>query len=87
MPSRLIVCDLGAVTAPDLGTVDGLARLCLRLRRRGCRLRLCNVPPELRELLELAGLGALLLEPERQAEEREEPLRVQEEGDPGDSVA
>jgi hypothetical protein len=41
---------------PDLGTVDQLARLALTAGRRGERLVLHDVSPELGELLELTGL-------------------------------
>jgi anti-anti-sigma regulatory factor len=66
-------------------TLDALARLVLSARRRGLELRVVAAPPALRELVALAGLDdALGLEPERQPEEREEPLRVEEEGEVGD---
>ena len=50
-------------------------------RRRWIALYvLCLAEPELRELASFAGLtGVLRLEPRRQAEEREEPLGVEEE--------
>ena len=68
-----------------LRTLDAVARLVLSARRRGLELRLVAAPPALRELVSLAGLEeALGLEPERQPEEREEPLRVEEEGEVGD---
>jgi hypothetical protein len=41
---------------PDLGAVDQLARFALTAGRRGERLVLHDVSPELAELLELAGL-------------------------------
>jgi hypothetical protein len=59
--TRTIVCDVADWEAPDLATVAALARLALALRRLGLDLRLRNVPRELGELIELAGLGALLL--------------------------
>jgi anti-anti-sigma regulatory factor len=72
----------------SLATVDALARLQLAARRRGCELRLRGLPRELRELIELAGLTAVLgVEPRREAEEREERLGVEEEGELGDAVA
>jgi hypothetical protein len=58
----------------DLAIVDTLARLRLAGRRLGFDLRLYP-SPELRELIDLAGLGEVL----GQAEEGEEPLRVEEE--------
>jgi hypothetical protein len=64
-----------------LSTIDALARLQLAARRRGCVLRLLDVPDELRELAAYLGLEkALGLEPCGQAEEREERLGVEEEG-------
>jgi hypothetical protein len=77
---------LGRVDArqPDLALVDSLARLQLGARRRGGRLRLRNVNPELRGLLELVGLADVLaLEPRREPELLEE-LRVEEVVQPGD---
>lgn len=71
----------------SLATVDALARLQLAARRRGLELRLCSPQRELRELIELAGLTAVLgVEPRREAEEREERLGVEEEGELGDAV-
>jgi anti-anti-sigma regulatory factor len=69
----------------DLAVVDTLARLALAERRRGRKLRLGNVPRELRELLVLTGLdGVLGVEPGREPEEREERVRVEEERELGD---
>jgi ABC-type transporter Mla MlaB component len=73
--------------APDVATVDALARLQLAARRAGGRLRLRKAPDELVELITFCGLDeALGVDPGRQTEEREERLRVEEErelGDPG----
>jgi hypothetical protein len=67
---------------PHLGTVDALARLALAARRIGCELKLRDPSRELRELVAFAGLAeALGVEPGREAEEREEPLGVEEERD------
>ena len=80
-PPSQIVCDVGAL-APDVVTVDTLARLQLEARRCGAEIRLRNVSPELGRLLELAGLRDVLrVELEGQAEEREECLGVEEEGE------
>jgi hypothetical protein len=69
----------------DIGTVDALARLQLTARRLGWRLRLREVPVELRELIELAGLShALGVEPVGQPEEREVALDVEKRVQPGD---
>jgi anti-anti-sigma regulatory factor len=71
----------------SLATVDALARLQLAARRRGLELRLHSPGRELRELIELAGLNAVLgVEPRREAEEREERLGVEEEGELGDAI-
>jgi hypothetical protein len=72
----------------DLGTVESLARLQLAARRCGVELRLTRVPDELRELITFVGLAeALRLEPRRQAEEREQRVRVEEEGELDDPAA
>lgn len=72
----------------DIGAVDALARLQLTLRRAGCELRLLELPQELEQLIELAGLTAVLgVELRREAEEREEPLDVEERGHRGDLPA
>lgn len=44
------------VEAPDLATVDHLARLALTARRLGCSIRLRHVDRGLAELMDLAGL-------------------------------
>ena len=45
---------------PDAVTVDALARLQLAAQRRGCRIRLENASPELKELVALMGLSDVL---------------------------
>jgi len=63
-----------------LRLVDRLARLQLDARRRGSRIVLVDPPDALRELIELVGLAEVLgLELQRQPEEREERLGVEEE--------
>ena len=86
-------CDVGGVR-PDAVTVDALARLELTARRLGCHVRLMNASPELEDLLAFMGLSETLVtgnvsgvEARRQAEEREEAGRVEEEDDPGDPPA
>ena len=72
----------------SLATVEALARLQLAARRMGLDLRLNVVSRELRELIELAGLTQVLgVEPRRQAEEREQRVGVEEEGELGDAIA
>ena len=92
--AELVVCDVAALIDPDVVTVDALARLQLEARRSGCRIRLRHACRELRELLVLMGLAdvvpecaGLPFEPEGQAEQREQPLGVEEEADPGDATA
>ena len=78
-------CDLRHVRRADLGTVGALARAHLNARRLGVRLRVLHASPELRELVAFAGLEQVLLgRGERQPEEREEPLGVEERGEADD---
>ncbi len=69
-----VVCDVRAVTRPDVVTVEALARLRLTARRRGCTLVIDGADPGLRALIDLLGLRESL----GQAEQREEPLGVEE---------
>jgi hypothetical protein len=72
----------------DLRSVERLARLQLAARRNGLALRLTRVPAELEELITFVGLAeALGLEPRGQAEEREEHVGVEEEGELDDPSA
>jgi len=95
LPSRdeLMTCDVAGVQA-DLSAMDALAYAALTARRLGCRIYLRHASQELQEAIDLVGLAAVLpcvpassVEPRRQAEEREDPLRVEEEGDPTDPIA
>ncbi|MFD0625405.1 STAS domain-containing protein [Streptomyces sanglieri] len=57
-PGAGVDCDVGGVVRADLALVEAIARLGLVARRAGGRrLRLRNVPPELRSLLDLVGLA------------------------------
>jgi hypothetical protein len=47
--------------APDLRTVEALCELQLAARRLGCTIRVHDPSPELRDLIVLAGLAAVLL--------------------------
>jgi hypothetical protein len=91
-PAELAVCDIDDLVEPDLLTVEALARLQLTARRMGCGVQLRDAPVELRGLLAFAGLdGAipsdqLRLEARRQAEQREQPLGVEEESELDDSA-
>jgi ABC-type transporter Mla MlaB component len=88
-----LICDVGAVGHPDAVTVDALARLQLTAHRLGRQVGLRNASRELQELLDFMGLSGVIppsqrsrIEPGRQAEEREERRRVQEERDPADPI-
>jgi anti-anti-sigma regulatory factor len=72
-------CEVGHVPCADIATVGALARAALNARRTGERLRIVAASDALRELIELAGLGEVLLGRERrEAEQREQPHRVEE---------
>ena len=77
----VVVCDVGGLGPPGLGTVDLLARMELTARRAGGRIRLRDPDPALRALLDLVGLS---FEVERQPEQREPALGVEEAVEPGD---
>ncbi len=81
-----VVCDVGALVDADAVAVDALASLQLTAVRLGCVLRLRSASPELQELLAFMGLADVLLrlEVERQVEEREQRLGVEEERELGD---
>ncbi len=79
---RSVCLDCGPLKAPTAGTIDQIARLQLKARRCGCELKLRNADPCLLELIGFVGLGEVLrVESRRQAEEREQPGRVEEEGE------
>lgn len=87
MGRRTVVLDCSALAEADAEQLEGIARLYLRLKRRGCALRLANPSEGLLELIELAGLASVLgVEAGGEAEEREDPGRVQEEGQLGDEA-
>ncbi|KOV12280.1 hypothetical protein ADK60_31585 [Streptomyces sp. XY431] len=68
--TRPLICDLGALAAPDLAVVDALARLRRAAARHGVRLVLHNANGPLRELLAFSGLAAVLLvEPDGEDDE------------------
>jgi ABC-type transporter Mla MlaB component len=92
--AEVVICDVGRLALADAAAIEGLARLQLTARRLGREIRLRNASDELHGLLALVGLcgvvGAcpeLRLEGEGQAEQREHPRRVEEEGDSADAVA
>ena len=89
-----LICDVGAIADPDVTAVDALARLQLTALRLGGRVCLANPSAELRDLLDLVGLTAVLglsppsrIEARRQAEEREVRLGVEEERHAADPTA
>jgi anti-anti-sigma regulatory factor len=70
--TRPVLCDLGLVAVPDLMVIDALARMRLTARRAGGSLVVVRLRPELARLVALAGLGTVLLEPDRQGQGREQ---------------
>lgn len=94
MPERgeaIFVVDVSALVDADLPSVEALARLQLAARRTGRTIELRHASPALCELVELAGLDAVIpvrpelpIEREGQAEHREEPRLqvVRDRGDP-----
>jgi ABC-type transporter Mla MlaB component len=52
-------CDVAGVR-PDAVAVDALARLQLAAQRSGCRVRVENASPELRDLIAFMGLRDVL---------------------------
>jgi hypothetical protein len=93
VPSSLVFdmetlsCDVRGLKA-DAAAIDALARLQLAVLRVGAELRLCHASPELCCLIAFTGLDEVLrVEPEGQAEERKERLRVEEEGELPDPAA
>ncbi len=86
----VVSCWGKGLADPDLATVDLLARLRLAAGRVGQAMRVEDPSRRLRELVVLAGLEELLL-PHRsgaqawwQAEQREEPLGIEEGIQPDD---
>jgi ABC-type transporter Mla MlaB component len=90
-PVDVVVCDVAAVDADVVG-VEALARVQLTARRLGCRIRLRRASRELAGLIAFCGLGDLLPtdrgrlggQPWREAEQREQPLGVEEAVEGGD---
>ena len=77
---RPIVCDLSALGDADVQVIDLLGRLELAARRHGLTLRLRNASPALIGLIAFLGLDSTLrLEAGRKAEQREDPVGVEEE--------
>jgi ABC-type transporter Mla MlaB component len=87
----VVVCDVSALVDPDVGMADALARLALTARRLGRQVRLRHASRDLQELLAFIGLGDVLPVcaesapgSRGQAEQRKQPRRVEERGDPDD---
>lgn len=79
---RSAVVGLGTGSV-DLAVVAALARLQLAARRLGGTIEVAGMSGELAELLDLVGLRR---EFEREAEEPEDVLGVEEGLDPGDPI-
>ena len=78
-------CDVSHVRRADLATVNTLARAVLNARRQGTLIRFVNAARALQELIVFVGLEAVLLgRLEGEAEEREEPVGVEERVEPDD---
>jgi len=67
-----VLCDLGLVAVPDLMVIDALARMRLTARRAGGSMVVVRLQPDLARLVALAGLGTVLLQPDRQGQGGEE---------------
>ena len=84
--AELFERDLVGTNAPDMETVDQLARLTLLADRLRGHIVVTELADELRQLLELAGLT---VEMQRQTEARKESFGLQmgqEEAHPDDST-
>jgi hypothetical protein len=86
-----VVFDVRAIVAPDVSTVDALARLQLTASRCGRRVHLRGARAELDALIALVGLCDVLppepdlpLEPLGDPEQREQSFGIEEEADAGD---
>ena len=85
---RRIRIECGSVVGPTVETIDRLACLQLAAQRSGGQVELVDAQPCLLELLDLCGLAEVLhVEMGRQAEQREDPRGVQEEGELPDPAA
>ena len=88
MSTGTVILNCARIAQPSLAAVDYIARLNLDLKRSGRRLCLAQPSSELVELIRLLGLAETLdVEVERQPEEREQPIRLEEEGELRDLTA
>jgi ABC-type transporter Mla MlaB component len=86
----LVVCDVRELAEADVCAIDLIARLELTARRLGARVCIRHASKPLRDLLALTGIAevcGLRVELERQPEQWEESLRVEEEGEFDDTTA
>jgi hypothetical protein len=67
---EVVICDVAAVTEPDLVTVEALARLRVTAGRHGRRLVVGGAGPQLLQLVRLFGLSNVLVPAGGQAEQR-----------------
>ena len=82
MARTSIYLDCSSLQACDVCEVDRMARLQLALRRHGFELKLANPSRSLLELIGFCGLACVLRsESIGEAEEREQPGCVEEEGE------
>jgi anti-anti-sigma regulatory factor len=58
--AELVVCDLTRITRPDAAVIEALARVQLTALRLGVTVVYRHTSPEVRELLDLAGLSQVL---------------------------
>jgi ABC-type transporter Mla MlaB component len=58
--TAVVVCDVGAIAAPDAAAIEALARLQLTARRLGRSIRVQRAGRDLRDLLALTGLHDVL---------------------------
>ncbi|HEY2950792.1 MAG TPA: STAS domain-containing protein [Micromonosporaceae bacterium] len=82
----VVQCEVGTITEPDTVTLEALARLQLTARRLGGRIQVCGAQRRLREIIAFTGLGEVLplAQASGQAEEREQPVGVEERVEPDD---
>lgn len=76
-----IILDCGRLPPADARQFEFLARVALAASRRNCDLRLVNASRALLDLIAFAGLADVLrVEPSGQAEQGEQALGIEEEG-------
>jgi anti-anti-sigma regulatory factor len=97
-PSRrqdvVVVVDASGIAEPSAVTVEAIARLRLTARRFGADIRVRGAHVRLRQLLAFTGLGEVIpvdgdsaFDSHWEAEQRKQPLDVEEVGDCADPVA